>query len=124
RVLNEDAGSKVDGSRAAELAYHWQGAPDLPRAFDAWIVAGLAAEAIYAFAEARANFDRALDLWDQVPDADERAPIDRIDLLQRIALLSEGAAPARSVAYVQTAIAIADPSSDPVRVGLLHERLG
>ena len=71
--------------RAAEIAYHWQAAHDLPHAFDAWIGAGLAAEALYAFADAHASYERALDLWDEVPDASARAPLDRVDLLVRAA---------------------------------------
>jgi DNA-binding CsgD family transcriptional regulator/tetratricopeptide (TPR) repeat protein len=124
RALAGAEQSGPDASRAAELAYHWQAAQDLPRAFDAWIVAGLSAEKIYAFTEARANFERALDLWDRVPDAAERAPLDRIDLLMRTALLTEGPAPTRSVAYMRAAIALVDPAIDPRRAGLLHERLG
>jgi tetratricopeptide (TPR) repeat protein len=61
RALGDEEGPP-DASRAAELAYHWQAALDLPRAFDAWIAAGLAAETIYAFAEARADFEQALAL--------------------------------------------------------------
>jgi DNA-binding CsgD family transcriptional regulator/tetratricopeptide (TPR) repeat protein len=118
--MQTDAGS----SRAAELAYHWQAAHDLPRAFDAWIRAGLAAEAIYAFAEARANFEHALELWNRVPDAAGRAPLDRVDLLMRAAFHAEGPAPTRSVAYIREAITLVDPVSDPTRGGLLHERLG
>ena len=55
-----------DASRAMELAHHWEAAGDLPRAFDARIQAGLAAEAIYASAEARAGFEHALELWDEI----------------------------------------------------------
>jgi DNA-binding CsgD family transcriptional regulator/tetratricopeptide (TPR) repeat protein len=124
RALTDDGPADADASRAAELAYHWQAAHDLPRAFDAWIAAGVAAEAIFAFAEARANFERALDLWDQVPDADTRAQLDRVDLLMRAALLAEGPAPARAVAYIRAAIALVDPATDPTRAGLLYERLG
>ncbi len=118
--MSTDAGS----SRAAELAYHWQAAHDLPRAFDAWIGAGIGAEAIYAFAEARANFEHALELWDQVPDAAERAPLDRVDLLMRAAFHAEGPAPIRSVACIREAIRLVDPVTEPTRAGLLHERLG
>lgn len=53
----------VDPAPPAELAYHWQGAHDLPRALEAFVRAGLAAEAMSAFAEAEGNFERALQLW-------------------------------------------------------------
>ena len=124
RALAEDAVDDADASRAAELAYHWQAARDLPRAFDAWIRAGIAAETIYASAEAREDFEHALELWDQVPDAAERAPLDRVELLTRAAFHAAGPAPSRSVAHIQEAIALVDPTTDPIRAGLLYERLG
>ena len=66
RVIADEAQPGADASRTAELAYHWQAARDLPRAFDAWIRAGLVAETIYASAEAEEDFAHALELWDQV----------------------------------------------------------
>ena len=121
-LVDERAGQ---GSlRAAEIAYHWQAAHDLPHAFDAWIGAGLAAEALYAFADAQASYERALDLWDEVPDASARAPLDRVDLLVRAAHAAWFKNPAPSVAHIRSAIALVDERTDPVRAGLLHERLG
>jgi DNA-binding CsgD family transcriptional regulator len=117
-------GPDTDASSAAELAYHWQAAQDLPRAFDAWIKAGLAAEAIYASAEVREDFEHALELWDRVPDAAARAPLDRVELLTRAAFHAEGPEPSRSVDYIREAIALVDSTADPTRAGLLHERLG
>ena len=124
RELADEAPSAADSSRPAELAYHWQAAQDLPRAFDAWIRAGIAAEAIYASAEAREDFEHALELWDEIPDAAARAPLDRIELLVRAAFHAEGPAPSRSVAYIREAIGLVDATTDPTRAGLLHERLG
>ena len=124
KALAEDSAVGADASRAAELAYHWQAAHDLPRAFDTWIAAGIAAEGIYAFAQGLACFEHALELWDQVPDATARAPMDRADLLARTAHLSEAPDPHRSVAYIREAIDLLDPAADPTRSGLLHERLG
>ena len=123
-ALADDATGQADATRAAELAYHWQAAHDLPRAFEAWIRAGIAAEAIYAFADARASSSSALDLWDQVPDASARAPLDRVDLLAHAARAAVGTDPGRSVAYIRSAIALVDPAADPTRAGLLNERLG
>ena len=101
RAIADEAPPDRDASRAAELAYHWQAAHDLPRAFDAWIEAGIAAEAIYASAEAEEDFEHALELWDRVPDAAARAPLDRVELLTRAAFHAEGPAPSRSVAYIR-----------------------
>ena len=124
RALADQTQPEGDASRAAELAYHWQAAHDLPRAFDAWMAAGLAAESIYAFAEAEAHYGRALELWDQVPDAVGRARVDRIELLMRAAADAEGTAITRSIAYIRSAIALADSEAEPARAGLLYERLG
>ena len=39
------------------------------------------------------DFEHALELWDQVPDAAARAPLDRVELLTRAAFHAEGPAP-------------------------------
>ncbi len=123
-ALAADVIGQADATRAAELAYHWHAAHDLPRAFAAWIRAGIAAEAIYAYADARASFEQALDLWDQIPDASARASLDRVDLLAHAARAAWVTDPGRSVAFIRSAIVLVDPADDPTRAGLLNERLG
>jgi predicted ATPase len=113
-----------DPSVAAELAFHWFAAHDLARALESAVAAGLAAEAGYAFPEAVAQYERALELWDRVPDAEARAGGDRVELLAAIASAARFAEPARAVVYVQEAIALVGETGDPVRRALLHERLG
>ncbi len=71
--------------RAAHLAHHWSGAGDQPRALAASIRAAAAAEQVYAFAEAQLQLERVLSLWDRVPDAAERAGMDRVAVLSRCA---------------------------------------
>jgi DNA-binding CsgD family transcriptional regulator len=119
-----EARSAGDASHAAELAYHWYAAHDLPRALESAVVAGKAAEARYAFPEAIALYERAIDLWDQVPDAEARAGLDRIDLLTMLAGVDRFHEPARAVAHIQAAIRLVDEASDPVQFALLSERLG
>jgi len=46
------------------------GAHDLPQALAACVLAGRAAEARWGFAEAQAHYERALEFWDRVPDAE------------------------------------------------------
>jgi DNA-binding CsgD family transcriptional regulator/tetratricopeptide (TPR) repeat protein len=115
-----------DPFRAAEIANHLQAADAAPRAFDAWIEAGLVAEQLGAFAQALVDFEHALDLWDRVPGADRRTSLDRVEVLRRAALLAEGTAPWRKqpIAYIRAAIERVDPAADPVRLGQLYERLG
>ncbi|MGV1007249.1 MAG: helix-turn-helix transcriptional regulator [Dermatophilaceae bacterium] len=64
----------------AEIARHWHQAGDLPRALSSALEAGYAAERVYAFADARLNFARAVALMDQVP-----TDADRVDVLARAA---------------------------------------
>jgi len=111
-------------SHAAELAYHWQAANDLPRALEWNVAAGVEAEAAYAFAEAVAHYERAVELWDRVPDAEARAGRDRLDVLATLAGVARFHEPGRAVAHIQAAIRLVDEARDPVRLGLLHERLG
>src|SRR5215207_7566947 len=110
---------------AAELAYHWEAAGDLERALPAVVQAASAAERSVALAEAHRHYERALQLWDRVPRAAELVPVDQTTLLEwaaEAAHLVE--ADLRAVERVRAALAGVDPASDPVRAGLLHERLG
>jgi ATP/maltotriose-dependent transcriptional regulator MalT len=119
-------GARLDGdtSRLSELAYHWYAAHDLPRAFDASLVAAEADEGRYAFAEALGHYERALELWDSLPDAAGRAGRDRVDLLTAASSVARFNEPARAVAHVRTALGLIDEQADPIRAGLLQERLG
>ena len=119
-----EASTVGDAGHAAELAYHWYAAHDLPRALHAAVAAGQAAETAYAYPEALAQYERALELWDRVPEADVHAGRDRVDLLASLAGVASYHEPARAVTHVQTAIGLLDETVDPIRVGLLNERLG
>jgi DNA-binding CsgD family transcriptional regulator len=113
-----------DPSVAAELAYHWFAAHDLPRALESAVTAGLAAEVGYAFPEAVAQYERALELWDQVPDAEARAGRDRIDILGALGSAARFFDPGRAVHHLQAALELVDEAADPERSALLNERLG
>jgi DNA-binding CsgD family transcriptional regulator/tetratricopeptide (TPR) repeat protein len=116
-----DAGT---GTFAAELAYHWYAAHDLPRALEAAVAAGERAEARYAFPEATRQFELAIELWDRVPDAATRVGRDLVTLLQQLAGVARFVDLPRAVSHIQAAIALVDASTDPVGAGLLYERLG
>ena len=120
----EQARAGGDDTRLAELAWHWYAAHDLPRAFDASLAAAGAAEARYAFPEALAHYERALELWDQVPDPETRAGRDRVDLLAAAAGVARFTDPTRAVDNARAALALVDAEAEPVRAGLLYERLG
>jgi len=124
RTLEARAGG--DATYAAELSYHWFAAHDLGRALETAVTAGLAAESRYAFPEAVGHYERAIDLWDQVPDAEQRVGRSRVDLLATLAGVARYHDAARAVIHIQAAIALveADPAADPIERGLLYERLG
>jgi class 3 adenylate cyclase/tetratricopeptide (TPR) repeat protein len=109
----------------AEVAVHWYQAGNLPKALAWSIRAGAAADSSYAYAEAVHHYGRALELWDRVTDAEARADIDRVELLQRAARVANASGDvARAVALIDSALGEVDPTVDPVSAGLLHERRG
>lgn len=59
--------------RRGEIARHWAAAGHQPAALEASVAAGRAAVEVAADAEALTQFERALELWDLVPDAAVRA---------------------------------------------------
>ncbi len=114
---------------AAELAHHWASARDRDRAIPALLRAGHAAETVYAFAEAGAHYERALGLLAAGDDAGGTA-IDRSEVLQRAAECAVlTGSYARAVELGRQAIiaaelaGVANGRPDPIRLGLLHDRL-
>ena len=64
----------------AELAPHWAAAGRTTEALVASVEAGRQAEAVFGLAEALAHLERALALWDAVPEASELVGIDLAEL--------------------------------------------
>jgi predicted ATPase len=58
-----DLGHATDAAVASELAYHWYEARDTRRALPAMVRAGRAAERMFAFGTAFAQYHLALSLW-------------------------------------------------------------
>lgn len=102
-----------DASPAAELALHWYAALDLPRALEASVEAGRQAQAAYAPAEAQRHFERALEVWPRVGDAEQRVGLDEIDVLR---LACEAAVQAgslaRALALIDRAVEMAGQDRD------------
>jgi DNA-binding CsgD family transcriptional regulator/tetratricopeptide (TPR) repeat protein len=118
----------ADGSpavAAAELAAHWDRAGEPARALPARVQAGLAADQAHAFPEAGRHYERALQLWEQVPDPDREAGLDRVELLTRAGAAAGATARVeRATVLLTMALGQVDPVADPVRSALLHMRLG
>jgi DNA-binding CsgD family transcriptional regulator/tetratricopeptide (TPR) repeat protein len=115
--------TKADAARAAELAYHWHAAHDLPRALVAAVRAGAAFDGVSAPDEAHRQYERSLDLWDRVPDAAQVVGLEPLDLLERAAAAAANSDPGRAATLIRSAIPLVDAAADPVRAGELWERL-
>ena len=108
----------------AELAPHWAAAGRTKEALAASVEAARQAEAVFGLAEAHAHLERALRLWDAVPDAADLVQVDLAGVCSSAAELAwnTGAAP-RAVELAQRAIELVG-DGDPLRAALLHEGLG
>jgi DNA-binding CsgD family transcriptional regulator len=107
---------------AADLAHHWYAAHDMPRALAASVAAGRVAERRSGFAEARAHYERALELWSGVADAEARAGLDLVALTLRASEVANLAGDhGRAAALIRVTMAEVD---DATGAGLLWERLG
>ncbi|MET0932371.1 MAG: AAA family ATPase [Mycetocola sp.] len=90
---------------ATEISYHWLAAHDVPRAFAASLDAMIEARVTYAYGTAAQMGERALELWDQVPDAEEVANRKKIDLIaQTASALRNAGEGERSLAMVNLAL--------------------
>jgi DNA-binding CsgD family transcriptional regulator len=108
---------------AGELAGHWHAAHDAPRALKAMLDAARDAERMYAYPEALAHVERALELWAQVPDAPGLSEMRHVDVVQWAAVLAEMSGSVdRALEFAGTAMLMVDEATDPVTAGLLHER--
>ncbi|GGH38944.1 helix-turn-helix transcriptional regulator [Microbacterium album] len=76
-----EAGARV----AAAIAHHWEGARDAARAFPAWVRAMREARATTGYASAAQHAERALSLWEVVPDPERAAGMGRLELMGRTA---------------------------------------
>jgi DNA-binding CsgD family transcriptional regulator/tetratricopeptide (TPR) repeat protein len=108
----------------AELAPQWAAAGRAAEALAASVAAAREAEAVFGLAEAHAHVERALALWDAVPDAADVARLDLAELCSWAAELAgqTGAAP-RAVELGGRAIELVG-DEDPLRSARLYQDLG
>ncbi|HEX4717246.1 MAG TPA: AAA family ATPase [Thermoleophilaceae bacterium] len=118
-----DAG-EGDAQVAAGIAHHFHAAGDRPAALVTSARAGIAAAEVHAYGEAAALFERALDLWDQVPDAERLACCDHVTLLVRAADAHwNDGSHFRQEALLKAALSEVDAPAEPRRAAVLLERL-
>jgi DNA-binding CsgD family transcriptional regulator/tetratricopeptide (TPR) repeat protein len=112
--------ASADAPLAASLAFHWNAAHDLPRALEASIEAGRQVAGARAAAEAAQHFERALELWPRVPDAEERTGIDHIEALDLAARAAFAAGePERTISLLDEALREAADGEAPERCAML-----
>ncbi len=119
-----EALARSDAAGPAELAPHWAAAGRSAEALAASIEAARQAEAVFGLSEARAHLERAIALWDAVPDAPELAGFDLVELCTWTAKLAgETGAASRAVELARRAIELGG-ADDPRRAARLHVLLG
>ncbi|WP_024934728.1 helix-turn-helix transcriptional regulator [Actinomadura welshii] len=107
-----------EGTRgsAAELAHHSLAAHDLPAAFAASVRAGREADRLGAPAEAFEHYERALELWEAVPEPEAAAGTDRLRLSLTAAQASARAGELRRAVHrLRRMLTVIDPAD--VRLG-------
>ena len=126
RVLEDSpaAGHERELETASAIAGHYAAAGDQPAALRAGVQAALAARAAHAYGEAAKQAERALDLWERVPNATQSLPLDHVDLITLCAA-AHGMAGDRGRAEVlfEHALEEVDRHEDPRRYARLLERL-
>ncbi|MFC5379817.1 helix-turn-helix transcriptional regulator [Aquipuribacter nitratireducens] len=117
-------GPAAVGGSAAELAHHALAAHDLPTALSACVRAADEAVDRLAPRQALAHLERAIELYDAVPDAAARLGQDDVDLHRRAAgLASRCGQVERAVALARGALDRAHAAGDAHREGTLQHRL-
>jgi DNA-binding CsgD family transcriptional regulator len=108
-----------------EVAQHWAAAGRPVEALVASVQAASDAEAVSGLAEALQHLERVLQLWEQVPEAEELTALALPDLLAQAAELADLTGNGRrAAALTHRAIELLEEDTDPRRLGLLYERLG
>ena len=122
RLADELARSEM--ATPAELAPHWAAAGRTTEALVASVEAARQAEGVFGLAEAFAHLERALTLWESVPNPAERVKVDLAELCSWAAeLAGQTGAASRAVELGRRAIDLAG-TKDPRRAALLQVRLG
>ena len=108
----------------ASLALHAAGARDWPLALEASVWAGVAGKQ-YGSPAAADHFERALDLWDRVPDASARTGLAKADLPRLAArvLANEGVRD-RVHDLLRQAVDLLEPDGDPLAACRVHTAVG
>ncbi len=125
QAVAEALAAAPDAANHGELARHWLAAGETEQALAASVQAGLVAADAYAFGDALAHFERALDLWPEGGAAPGDGSVDRVALLGRAAEAARLVGDFdRARDLCGQAIAAVDATAEPERAARYHERLG
>jgi DNA-binding CsgD family transcriptional regulator len=112
------------GASAAELAYHCLASHDLAGGLIASMQAAAEAQVVHAPGERLRHLERALSLWERIPEAARLTGTNRIDLVLGAGEAANDAGEVdRAVGFARQAIAEVDEHVDPLRAARAHERL-
>ncbi|WCN80105.1 helix-turn-helix transcriptional regulator [Micromonospora sp. LH3U1] len=113
------------GRAPAEIAHHWYAAHHHPRALVAAQAAACAAADRYAYAEQRRLLERALELWELVPDAAALLGMDHLALLEQTldAAVTAGDF-SRAITLTRAGLAEVDADAAPLRAARLLDQRG
>jgi DNA-binding CsgD family transcriptional regulator/tetratricopeptide (TPR) repeat protein len=122
-------GGAAEASRLVELAHHYAAANDATRGLAVAMKAADASRAVYAYAEAARQYERAIELWDTVPEAGRPEGRDLADLYDAASEAATVVGDAsRGVDLGRRAMEIIDRAPDPAagleRRARAKERLG
>jgi DNA-binding CsgD family transcriptional regulator len=122
-ALESDPGLLPPGRAVIEQAHHWYAAHDLKGAFvSGWCAAAEAGRAL-AHAEQLTLLGRVLELWDKVPDAQQRIGASKLSVLEQAASVAMTAGEnEHGAAYASAALNEIDPAAEPVRAALLLDK--
>jgi hypothetical protein len=121
-ALERDPGLVSMGRAVIEQAHHWYAAHDTVGALvSSWRAAEQAGCAL-AHAEQLTLLGRVLELWDKVPDAEQRIGASRLSVLELSARVAGRAGENnRSAAFASAALDEVDLAAEPARAALLLE---
>jgi DNA-binding NarL/FixJ family response regulator len=121
-AIDADPGLLPPGRAVIEQAHHWYAAHDLTGALvSGWHAAAEAGRAL-AHAEQLTMLGRVLELWDKVPNAEQRIGASQVSVLELASRVARTAGENEvGAAYAAAALKEIDPAAEPVRAALLLE---
>jgi predicted ATPase len=120
----EAKSTSLDRCDRSSLAHHWHLAQVPDRALVAAVAAMQEAKNRFAFASAARFGELALELWEQVPDAETVAGLPHVRLMRQIGSILRNAGDSdRALVVAERALSEVDENTDPAeRVRLLRDK--